>query len=305
LGKARQYIVLFGSPFLIAFGLVLLVRLIWWTDMPEWLFVPAALVLAPTTWAGVVLFQCLMRYQRAINGAVDADTSLVALQRLASSYRFREWLSRGPLKRGVYVGYLFARMATQIKVGSHPLNGYNYHGEEAKQERINRQAERFRLICEFAFSSGTLPRDDPKILDTLARFAKVSENDVSQNRTSAIIRATLADGPGFLSALTAMTYAHFISGLPEDLRREVFTTLRLLTFDPYQYGWLSVRVLEATIYMCVTTWLPAQSVALRIQPILTTATEQLLATSDGDEATRTKWQTRAILRQAVGLKEVA
>lgn len=174
-----------------------------------------------------------------------------------------------------------------------------------KELRAHRRRQQLLLadICRFlpryALSgSGTQLASSASLQDLLdsipfARHSKIAD----------IAVATYEDGSGVLSTLTCLMYMHFLGALPEGMQAEILDVLKSFDFDPYEYGWLSFRVLETAIYMTIDQGPPRAAVEDTLGRAVSENNRNLRLKTSAFELTEEKWHSRSELRHLAGLKD--
>lgn len=301
-GTLKPYLVLAASPLAFTFPATIGLWLLLGQPVPEALILPVALLLAPPLWFGLLFMIFLSRYSLSLGRLYPVKPDLYkasgrALRRLDLAYVMREWLARHHLRGAVYLGYFLKYLQLNTESTVHPLNPYRGDAEEQAKDARRQQQVLLCSISRFVYVTGVSGRssDDPAnaLLDCLTLIRPSPCREFIET----LILNTYSDGPGFLSTLTALTYSHFLLGLPPKARGHLEIALNKLQFDMNLYGWLSNRVLEAVIYLGVQGQRSSADIVGVLQPVLDRTTDQIEAAMGDDEVLKAKYEGRRALRE--------
>jgi hypothetical protein len=299
---------LFGPPLLVTFPATLLLWFMLDKPVPEIFLPPIAMLLTPSLWLGLFLAVLLTRYFRSVGKATESTgtaarqskLSVKALKRLDRAYRAREVFARTKLRHAVYIGYYLKYVQMGARLTGHPLNAYRGNTEERMEGNRRTNQALFCKLCEFVFVAGTA--DAGAARKTLDEFIALLPDRSSKSLITKVLLSTFDDGAGFLSTLTALTYAHYVISLPLHLGDKLDSVLSGITFDTTSFGWLGNRVFEATIYLCIHETSTTSDVCNKVQPVLDDITNGIATSSNSDELLQAKWRGRGLLRQAASIR---
>lgn len=272
--------------------------------IPMGLLFPLAVVVNPALFCALALYMRISRYERALRGLDHSSDhppgreERDAYRRFKRMYGLRERLAKRWITRdGVYLGHFLKHLQLERRLSQDPMNSHGSMREEARAVRDAMQRRRLNHICRFVYSAPTPKQDEHE----KALFDFLQTLPAGCERVSDIIFATVADGEGIFSTLTALTHTHYLLALPPWSVREVLAALTAMDFDPSTYGWLSHRVLEAAIQVHLRDGSDQRSLGASLQPILTETTDALIGTTDENAKSDAKWQARNLFRSELGV----